>query len=257
MTEPPIGPETLNAYVDRELPPAAAARIARRAAREPGLAAQIATLQELRAGVAAIAPETVPLRPERSPGRLWGARAGLAAALAALTITLAAGLWQAGPERAAPADTAPLARLVAEYDAWHDTRPARALPRDIASPRMTALMEATGLALVHEDRIALADGTELRHSGFLGERDCRISLFEMPRTASGFDQPALALHGPASLMQASWTSARTRHILIARDMDKVRFATIADTLREATRSFDGDDAALIARLDAARQRCVG
>ena len=256
MAEPQIGIETLNAYVDRELPPAEAARVARIAATDARIARQIATLHELRAGVAAMTPRSVVFPPGRSAPTRGRARAGLAAALAALVLTLGAGWWSAGPERAAPA-SAPLALLVAEYDAWSEGAVAPALPRDIASPRMTALMEATGLELVLEDRLEFADGTELSHAGFLGTRDCRVSLFEMPRDAAGAAHPALALHAASNILQASWDSAETRHVLLARDMDRVRFATIADTLREATVTHDADEESLVATLGAARQRCTG
>lgn len=252
-----IGIETLNAYVDRELPAAEAARVARIAAIEPQIARQIATLHELRAGVAAMTPQTVVFTGKSAPPRRR-AHAGLVAAVAALVLTLGAGWWGAAPERAAPATaSAPPALLVAEYDAWHEGAVAPVLPRDIASPRMTALMEATGLDLVLEDRLEFADGTELSHAGFLGTRDCRISLFEMPRDAAGTAHPAFALHAPANILQASWDSAETRHVLIARDMDRVRFATIAESLREATVAHDADEERLVATLGAARQRCTG
>lgn len=257
MAERQIGVETLNAYVDRELPPAEAARVARTAAMDPQIARQIATLHELRAGVAAMTPDSVVFTADRSAPPERRARAGLAAALAALVLTFGAGWWSA-PERAAPpAATAPLALMVAEYDAWHEGDVAPVLPRDIASPRMTALMEETGLELVLEDRLEFADGSELRHAGFLGKRDCRISLFEMARDAAGSAHPAFALHAPANILQASWDSAETRHVLIARDMDRVRFATIAEALREATVSQDADDEALVAKLSSARQSCTG
>ena len=257
MAEPQVGIETLNAYVDRELPAAEAARVARIAAIDPQIARQIATLHELRAGIAAMTPETVVFTPGRRVPPARRARAGLIVALAALVFTLGAGWWSAAPERATPATaSAPLALLVAEYDAWHEGAVAPTLPRDIASPRMTALMEATGLELVLEDRLEFADGTELSHAGFLGTRDCRISLFEMPRVAAGTAHPAFALHAPANILQASWDSAETRHVLIARDMDRVRFATIAESLREATVAHDADEERLVATLGAARQRCT-
>lgn len=257
MTEDQISPELLSAYVDGELAADEAAVIARRAARDPALARQLATLQELRAGVAAIADNVVlPRQPPAARRHApWPRRLTAAAVLGVMVA--GAGWWALERVTAPHGDAgATLAGMVESHDAWRDSPTQALLPAGIASARTTALMAATGLELVHEEIVGLPDGRTARHSGYLGSNGCRVSLFELPGSDGRASLSTLAFAENDDLLHASWQTVETRYVLLARKMDSVRFATIASSVRAATQSAVEDENDLIAALEGARQRCL-
>ncbi|NNU81475.1 hypothetical protein HMH01_13625 [Halovulum dunhuangense] len=250
MARDRISLELLNAYADGELDSASAARVARAVAADPALAARLASLQDLRAAVAGLAPEPDQV-PEPAPAAPRGrrlARLGAVAAVAALV--LGAGLLLAPDAATDHAAGDPVAALVARHDGGLAQDMAGRAPSDW-SARIVPLMAATGLTLVQEQE--LEDGT--RHAVFTGRNGCRLSLFAQPRPADP-TADGLALETRDGVLSATWQAGPAEYVLIARAMDQVRFATIASSLKAATRAERGDRTDLLAALDGARQRCL-
>lgn len=257
MTEQPISPEMVNAYVDGELAPGEAAIVARRVARDPALARQLAMLQEMRAEVAAI-PDDVVLSGHVPVARRHSPRLRRVAAAAVLGAILTGAGWWGFDRDSTPtlSGKSALAGMVESHDAWRASTSEALLPAGIASARTTALMAATGLELVHEEIVALPDGRAARHSGYLGSNGCRVSLFELPGRDNRGSLTTLAFAENDGLLHASWRSSDTRYVLLARQMDSVRFATIASSVRAAAQAAVEDEDDLIAALEGARQRCL-
>jgi hypothetical protein len=261
MADRELSFELLNAYVDGELAAADAAFVARRVAEDARTARRVAALQELRAGVAGLAADVVML-PESShavPARAPRRRhlGALSAAAALLAVMLGTGWWAL--ERHAPQQAqgdAALAQLVERHSQWRRSAGELRIPVDVAVPRTTALMAATGLQLVHEETLVLADGSAVRHSGYLGANGCRLSLFELPHTRPESATGMLEVSQSDDLLTAIWQGRDRRYVMVARNMDNVRFATIASSIKAATEAVPADEADLIAALEGARQRCL-
>ena len=271
-----VGDEALNAYVDGELSSQEAAALARRAALDPAIAARIALLYQLKAGVAALAdtlapgepPEVAPPLPERAPDsparRLAWLRSGRALAAAVAVLALAAG-WLGGMSLGGPAREAlvsppvmPEHPFVAGHDAW-----SQALERDTGMPLapewLAGVMQATGLQLVHAAPAPAptpvpVDGAPVTHYAFVGSNDCRLSLFEQP--LPGEVDMALHVVVDDNLLVARWQMRGFGYTVIARAMDRDRFITIAAAVLDVTRARQPAGEAILASLRAARQRCA-
>jgi hypothetical protein len=92
------------------------------------------------------------------------------------------------------------------------------------------------------------------HLAFIGRNACRISLFEQPGPGIP-GQPVLSQQG--DLLGARWHSGQSGFVLIARDMNPDRFATITGALASASLTRDHPGPDQIARLSGARQPCLG
>ncbi len=248
MARADIPLETLNAYVNGELEPEEAAVVARRAARDPQVAATLSTLQELRAGVAGLAsglgdpPVRLPAARARRPYR-----AVTVAGLLCLSLVGVGSLvLRSAPETGA----AFVEQLIASHDNWAQP-PEAVRPSAAVTPDILSLMAATGLRLVAD----MQHPEGLRQAVFRGERGCRLSLFELsvtPAQSGG----RLMLDGSDDLLMAEWQYEAVRYVLMARRMDEVRFATIASSMRAATMPKPDRQDDLIAALADARQRCT-
>lgn len=278
MAEPAIRPDLLSAYVDGEVSPEDAARISRAAATEPAIARQIAVLQALRAQVAAIGADIGPIRMPAPPAprRL---RAGLLAAVLTAVAVAGLALWQVDARRPLAGVDQPglalagdpyLGRMIAAYDAWARQAP-QALPVEgnpgedqsadqSGDPRLTRLIEATGLRLVRYSEGALSAGHPASEADYLGPKGCRLSLFEVASAPGAVPDPGLVIAADGSLRIARWT-AESRYVLLSRGMDPDRFATIARSLVTATSrpspKGGADDGDLLAVLSVAHQHCIG
>ena len=256
MAEQDIPPEILSAYVDGEASSDDAAWVARRAASDPRIARQIAGMQALRAGIGSLEQDVILLHGAPKPARRRLPRAAAMAAAALLGVALAGGGWWLGSQAPTSDPDTVLSNLIAHYDGWADTQISQLQPTGGASADTAALMRATGLVLVHEEVIALPGGGTAQHSGFLGENGCRVSVFRH----SGQDDvnaPAnITLLGRDDLLKAQWKVERDHYVIVARNMDSVRFATIAQSIRTASEAQWARDSELIVALEGARQRCV-
>jgi anti-sigma factor RsiW len=233
-----IGWDHLNAYVDGELAPAEAARVAAAVARDPHLAARIATLSRLKATTAGLSPpgEAPPApRPRASPS---GWRFGALAASVAVMIAGAAALWSwsAGSGR----QSAWLGEAVAAQHAWLDRgasletgdRIEVALRAwDIA--RIPDLSEAR-LSLVH---VALVPGDGRPQGvllGYQGIHGCHVGLW-IGGTVSGLGDRPVKVES-ADVAGYAWRDAGTGYALLARGMDPGRLKLLADAVFRITRN---------------------
>lgn len=256
-----ITDEELNAYVDHALDRDDAARIARAAAADPAVAERIARLQRLKSAVAALAtdaaPPAVPLRPRPEAG---SRKVGSGLWIAAMTAIAGIVLWQhltqppvvdrsSGPVLVDEM----LTGLVAGHDAWSSL--SGDYPEAPTAPVwLDEVMEATGLALVHRASLVMPDGAEGWHFAFVGPSRCQLSLFAIMR--GGGERP-LAITLEDDLLIARWAEVGEEFTVIARKLDRLRFATIATALNEATRKRAPVTEQMLSDLRGSRRPCIG
>ena len=263
MRTAPVSDDLLNAYVDGELSSREAASLARHAAQDTAIAARIAMLYQLKAGVAALAggaalaepPEVA--QPPRTP-RVPLRRAGLVLAgmAAALVLLLGSG-WYATRSGPAPQDAASLVSgpgdpFVAGHDRWSQALD-RSADMPLAPEWLADVMQATGLRLVHAAPAETGAGPVM-HYAFVGSNDCRLSLFEQP--LPGEVDMALNVAFAGGLLTARWQMRGFGYTMVARAMDSERFTTIAAAVLDVTRDRQPAGEAIVASLRAARQRCA-
>ncbi len=233
--------QTLNAYVDGELAPAEAAAVAAALAREPELAARVASLSRLKAWSSNLAPDEAPpppfppAAPERGPRPLALALGAAALGAAALLLALAAAwFW---PFTTPPAE-AWLEKAVTAHLAWlkQPADPSGG-PIDAAlEPGLTEgipdLTEAH-LTLVY---VNLVPGSAEGHGlqlGYRGIHGCRVSLWIAEAVAGIGESPtALARQGVAGY---GWRVGGTGFALLARGMDPDRLRLLAEVVARLTR----------------------
>ena len=184
--------ETLNAYVDGELPAGAAAEVARALARDPALANRVAGLTKLKAATQEVAREldgAGKITPPAPRHRAWRPAVAAATVALALAIGLAATLVLDPGER--PPSWVIQAR--AEHEAW--TTPQDMAPPEVGGVVLVALGQAGAggyfkaylpnltsarLTLTHMESVTLADGGAALHAGYRGTRGCKVSLLILP-----------------------------------------------------------------------------
>lgn len=230
----------LNAYVDGELDAGRAASVAKAAAADPEVAAQIAALQRLKA-VASRSVEQIPPAPPPLVRRRSRWRYGAAACLALLLLGAGLLLTDRTP---GPGGGAWVARGWAGHAAWLSggERPAA----EVGPAAVLAALAALGgraqipqldVARLRLDHVAVlpADGAvgELLHLGYLGTRGCRLSLFVFAADAAW--PRALTLPAEGSRLGVGWRVADLGYLLLAQGMDRRRFELIAEKVGEATR----------------------
>lgn len=250
----PIDWTELNALVDGALDARRAAELRRQAERDPRLAAEIATLFELKQQTAgALASGVGPLPPLPEAVRKTGgwSRPGTWAAAAALVLILAAGvlLWSDGPPGAPP--LAWLERAEAEHRAWLAEAPAvpaaAILPAALASEAERFDLSLAGLTLV-----TARSGDDGSYLGWIGDRGCRLGLWIAPAPAGL--AAALTSRDRHELQLASWQVEGRGFALLATDMDPRRFEVVARLLAGRTR---GEDSVAAADADSLTLPCVG
>lgn len=246
MQETKIGREKLNAYVDGELPRDEEARVARTAAQNPFIAAQIATLRELKAAVPDIVPERDIALPDKR--KRAGGNIAVAAAVGMLMFMSAALLHlflQAEPEGAK------WARFLQSYhNAWSFSRgeagaeflpasgPAGLLPLDLESARLT---------FVGYQEISFS-GQRVVRTGYEGTRGCRVSLFVYPADVV-LDQKVFA----DTLLVRKWEILDQGFALMADGMARTRFEGLARAVEKALREGAQPDPRMRQRLAQARR----
>ena len=236
----------LNAFVDAELPPAEAARIAAVVADNPAIAQKVAHLHQIKAALSAIPDDLVLPAPSLSKQGGWFNLPAMRAAIVGFVL-LCGVLWSApvsGPEEPDIAIS-----FMAQHDHWvaHGAEhPDASLPGGF--DWLQPLMNASGLRLVHYS----AAGS-LQHFGFKGVNACRLSLF-VTQKASAVGPLQLSLTD--KVQHAQWQLDTVSFEMIARDMAPARFATVATSLHRDSREYAADRVAQIALLQAARLPCT-
>lgn len=243
---------TLNAYVDGELEPDAAARVAAALARDGTAAARVATLTRLRAAVRALPrQEETPafeLPRARAPVSRW-ARAA-AAAFLVLGIGVAALGWQ----QRHPASP-PLADAIAAHQLWLSRSsfdPAQRLGVELAGADVDALpdLSLASLRLVHLslDPSGRRGGGIL--AGYVGPNGCRVGLWIAPSDDTLPTQPAV--HDRDGLAIRAWRGEHASYALIGRGIDPARLDGITSLVARITRDRHGVPREQVAALAEAR-----
>ncbi len=251
---------TLNAYVDGELEPDQAAKVAAALAHDREGAAQVATLTKLRATVKAAAPLSAAppfALPRTSPRRArwlpWSAAACLALVVGAAALGIGT--------RQSPGSS--LSAAIAAHQSWLAQSPAGTVPRlgvELAGAEAGALPDLTlaSLRLVHLslDPAGRRGGGML--AGYVGPNGCRVGLWIAPV------EPALPLQ-PAvrdrdGLLVRAWRGERASYALLGRGIDPARLDGIAALVARITRDEPGVPREQVAALAEARSvgpACLG
>jgi anti-sigma factor RsiW len=227
-----IGWDRLNAYVDKELDAAAAAGVAAAIARDPDLAARVATLSRLKANTRALPPSDL-AAPALSLPSPWSVRrfAPLAASLVLLvaaSVILWAWLPRAGEQGAW------LAEAVAAHLAWLDA--GSGAPE--ASNRIEIALEAREAAQIPVASEGGGDGIFLGYQGIHG---CRVGLWIGEAVAGLQRRPAMVVSG--GVAGYVWRTGNIGYALLARGMDPDRLRSLADAAARITgqhHRLDGD-----------------
>lgn len=237
--------DDLNAYVDGELAPAEPARVARAAAEDHAVVAEIATLARLKASLAGVTAEvpkiTLPTR-RRPVGRR------LAAAAAVVLLVGYAGARLLPGEPTAPVAPEWVVRARAAHSAWtaaekRGATPAlpragiylatltRLGPRAHAPDLSAARLTISRMAYAPPDQAGRGGGI---HIGYAGTRGCRVSLWVAPAPPElGLDPVRLA-HADGTAYR--WRSGALAYSLVASGMAEARLALIARAAVKSTRS---------------------
>lgn len=262
---PPITDEAMNSYVDGALSSDEAAHIARCAATDPKIANRIAMLHQLKAGVAGIADDVVVIDPPMLATPAPRQRhAHVAVGALAVTASLALSLfWFASPadgpvdlatDRPIVASTeSTLERFIVRHDAWIGMAE-QAVATHSFGYWLDDLMGATGLRLVYHALLPTGDAAQAQQFAFVGPNGCRLSLFESASPSATSAALNIAIDG--GLLTARWAEAGRDYALVARNMDRTRFATISTVVHDASRDRGSVDAQALANLRQARQPCL-
>ncbi|WP_336810067.1 anti-sigma factor [Bosea sp. MMO-172] len=251
---------TLNAYVDGELEPDQAAKVAAALAHDREAAAQVATLTKLRATVKAAAP--VPVAP---PFVLPQARSRVARWLpwaVAACLALLAGAASLGlGDRQTPGSS--LSAAVAAHQLWLAQASPGEAPRlgvELAGADAGALPDLTlaALRLVHLslDPAGRRGGGML--AGYVGPNGCRVGLWIAPVEAALPLQPAV--QDRDGLLVRAWRGERASYALLGRGIDPARLDGIAALVARITRDEPGIPREQVAALAEARSvgpACLG
>ncbi|VVT25851.1 hypothetical protein [Rhizobium sp. EC-SD404] len=248
--------ETLSAYVDGELDAQHAAAIAALAARDPAIASHLAKIHQLRSAVSRLSSDVVVLPLPGSMQGRWGVRSSRWVAFAAAIACVVAGSLVTGPwlEFGEDSNAIGLESIISAHDDWLRTGRGQLLSASLPESQTVDLLAAAGLVQVHYDERQMIGGVDMTHSGFVGAKGCRLSLF---RGSLAVKEAAITGEiSDGDLHVASWTGGAFRYVVVARSMDEGRFALVVDALRQATGNAEGRARDVIAALEGARQPCM-
>lgn len=223
--------ETINAYVDGELPPEEAEAVAERAARDPALRGRIATLSRLKAATTQALHHSAPAR--TAVPLPWGAWA--TAAFGAVLLLSSAGpmldafrsqdraeiatdvyrSWLAGTEPATLSQSGTI-----EVGTW------RGSPPDLQAAHLRLVF------MVPEKNSG--QGVLL---GYEGPHGCRVGLW------IGRSTPMMAasLGTGGDIQMVQWDVGGADFMLLAHGMDTVRLTMLAGAVEQLTRQRDPDE----------------
>jgi anti-sigma factor RsiW len=235
MSERRISFETLNAYVDGELDPGAAAEVARAVAEDAALARELSALSRLRSAVAEsiqVPSLSVPAPRRRSGGMAVAASIALMAFIAGSI--LVAKLYEAP-------DTDWLARAWQVHRGWSVTE---ATARDGAKLHFTGYAEAmpeayvpdlsaSRLTLVHADSVPFTGKRRALLAGYRGTRGCRISLLIFSARSGLGD--VLSSFRDGRDEGYGWRAGALGYVILSDGMDSNRFRLLAESVRNASR----------------------
>lgn len=238
--------ELLNAYVDGELSPDDDARVAQAIARDPGLAAHVATLSRVKSalsGLAAAPAEPVQLPSHRRSKAMLAVAASVGLFVAVMSGVMNGFLHYGGDRgnwhreaAAAHAEWAfePSAPDAREVDANLFLVSMDRLNLPAQAPDLTsAKLRLTYLKFYEAD----ADYPAALHLGYTGRRGCRLTLWATAAPAKL--DTRLAEFREGRMRSFRWRQGRIAYALFATGMEENRFTTIATKVHEATRKMRG------------------
>jgi hypothetical protein len=219
--------ETLNAYVDGELSPDAAATVAAAIAADKAMAARVATLTRLRAVSRRL---VYPAKAEPQRHRPGWMPVALAASVAAVLVAGALS-WSLRPTPGSDVEAA-----VAASETWLEAGlhpdAAGVMNAAAAASAAGALpdLSAAGLQLVYLSSQPF-DAGEAIFAGYQGPHGCHLGLW---KAAPGAQTALSALAGAnqVGLPVHQWTAGDARYVLVGQGMDAQRFDRMADLVEQ-------------------------
>lgn len=236
MNAPVVDWETLNAYVDGELPPDEAAAIAEAVVRDRMLARRVAAISALKAAIHDSAPpypgpaELPPRRPRLMRQRLAAAAAVLVLALLGTTAWLAE--LHRDPQGITLAERVHQQWLAARAKGLNDQAGA-VLQARLDALRLAYVPDLTQVGLVFDSVRQIGAGRGL-HVGYRGPRGCVVSLVVL-EGAGDRDIPLTPLSRDGHTAW-SWTTGGASFYLLAPAMDPVRLTRTAEVVQRVTRA---------------------
>jgi hypothetical protein len=246
MSQKDIGPETLNAYVDGELSRGDAASVARAAVQYPAIAAQIATLREMKAAVADLTPERELTLPEQRGLPLGRTAMAAAASIAILAVAVTTYLyvWME------PAGVKWASFLQNHHASWSFQKSegrSGVVSAQVVSRLLPLDLESASLTFTGYEQIEFS-GQQVLRTGYEGTRGCHVSLYVFPAGIvldKGSFTPSLLVH--------TWEIRNNAFALMADGMAPARFKGIAEAVEKALRSSMEMDSHTRQQLAHARQ----
>lgn len=236
-----VGWDEINAYVDRELDASTAASVAAAIARDPSLAARVATISKLKAeSISLPVAEGAPAIPVRSRQRRLAAswRPVAMAASIALLFAVGTAAWLL---RASGAD--PLATTVAAERDWLSGATPEASGAGVRIAVQTGAsdslpdLSAAELRLAYLAADPVSDGRRGLFAGYVGPHGCRLGLWIGRGT--GHSTPAAADVDDVRVRR--WSADGASYALMSRGMDTSRldrFAAVVADLASPGRTLD-------------------
>ncbi|TCR65742.1 hypothetical protein [Bosea sp. BK604] len=258
----------LNAYVDGELTPDAAAEVAARLAVDREAAAQVATLTRLRAAVRTVeAGEPAPpfVLPQTLP-RAWPRarprRPSRAALVAAALLVISAGLAALGLTLL-PASPAPLSNAIAAHRLWLSQPSQARMPAAevaLAGADLGKLpdLSLASLSLAHLALDLAGPGGGGMLAGYVGPNGCRVGLWIAPVDQALPTRPAL--RDRDGLAIRAWRGPHASYALLGQGIDTARLDGIAALVARLTggeRALPDDQVAALAEARGKRPACLG
>lgn len=243
--------ELLNAYIDGELDPEMAAELTRRIASDDTLARRVAKLFEMKHAVASLRSEVVRASATGRRPHPWSA-AALAACIAVL-VSLA-GFFAARllPANNTDAQHTIVADALLKHDSWvNGTR--GDIIRPVSAAFFAPRLNEAGLFLASAQDDVLIGRHHATWAGFVGEHGCHLSLFAW-RSDDGPAPLELRITGHTDT--ASWSARKEQFLMVARDMNKARFAMISRAVSALTAEMKETDPQTALMLQNARQPCI-
>lgn len=247
----------LNAYVDGELEPDQAAKVAAALADDRAAAAQVATLTRLRAAVKTASPVLAP-----PPFVLPRARPSLAPWAVAACLALLIGAASLGVGQRQPGASS-LSAAIAAHQLWLAQSPPGTAPRlgvELAGAEAGSLpdLSLASLRLVHLSLDPAGRGGGGMLAGYVGPNGCRVGLWIAP--VEGTLPPQPAVQDRDGLAIRAWRGEHASYALLGRGIDPARLDGIASLVARITRDEPGVPREQVAALAEARSvgpACLG